>query len=94
MHILRIEHRIRDFDSWKAAFEGDPVSWQQSGVHRHRILRPIDDTNYVMIDLEFDNSSEAEAVQEALRELWSRVEGMIVTNPRARIVEVVESKAY
>jgi hypothetical protein len=23
MHTLRIEHQIRDFDSWKAAFDSD-----------------------------------------------------------------------
>jgi hypothetical protein len=72
MHILRIEHQIRDFDSWKAAFDSDPVGRQQSGVRRHRVLRPIDDPNYVMIDLDFDSSSEAEAFLAALRRnVWS-----------------------
>jgi hypothetical protein len=52
MHILRIEHQIRDFNSWKAAFDKDPIGRQQSGVRGHRILRPIDDPNYVMLDLQ------------------------------------------
>ncbi len=51
MHILRIEHQIKDFDSWKAAFDRDPIGRRQSGVRRHRILRPVDDANYVMLDL-------------------------------------------
>ena len=52
MHILRIEHQMRDFNSWKAAFDKDPIGRQQSGVRGHRILRPIDDPNYVMLDLD------------------------------------------
>ena len=52
MHILRIEHQIRDFNSWKAAFDKDPIGRQQSGVRGHRILRRIDDPNYVMLDLD------------------------------------------
>jgi len=30
----------------------------------------------------------------ALRGLWSDVEGQIMTDPRARIVETVESREY
>ena len=40
---------------WKKAFDGDPVGREKSGVRRYRILRPIDDANDVMIDLEFSN---------------------------------------
>jgi hypothetical protein len=94
MHTLRIEHPVSNYDTWKAAFDSDPIGRERSGVRRYRILRPTDDPNYVMIDLEFDSQSEAEAMHDALRELWSRVEGMVMTNPRARVVEVGESKEY
>ena len=63
--------------------------------HSVRDLRPIDDPNYVMVDLEFDSSSEAEGFRAALRDLWRRVEAEgLVESPRARIVEAVESKEY
>ncbi len=94
MHILRIEHPVPQFDAWKEAFDSDPVHREQSGVRSYRTLRPIDDRNYVLVDLEFDGSTEAEAFLAALRELWGRVEGRIMVSPQARIVEVVESKAY
>jgi len=92
MHILRIEHQVPDFDGWKEAFDSDPMGRKQSGVRRYQVLRPIDDPNYVMIDLEFDSSNEAEAFRVALQGLWRRVEGEVMENPRARIVEAVESK--
>jgi hypothetical protein len=94
MYILRIEHPVPDFDGWKKAFDSDPVGREKSGMRRYRILRPIDDANHVMIDLEFDTVSQAEALLAALRVVWSRVEGQIMTNPQARIVETVETKEY
>jgi hypothetical protein len=94
MYILRIEHAILDFDGWKKAFDSDPVGREKSGVRRYRILRPIDDANHVMIDLEFDTASQAEALLAAMRVVWGRVEGTIMMNPQARIVEAVETKEY
>jgi len=94
MHVLRIEHPVPDFDARKAAFDNDPVGREQRGVRGYRVLRPVDDRNYVMIDLEFDDSSAAEAFLLKLRELWTRVQGTIMENPQARITEAVESGAY
>ena len=94
MPILRIEHPVPDFDGWKTAFDADPVGRKRSGVRRHQIFRSLDDSNYVMIDLEFDTRNEAEALLGALRGVWSRVEGSVMSNPQARIVETVESKEY
>lgn len=94
MYVLRIEHPVPDFDGWKKAFDSDPVGREKSGVRRYRVLRPIDDPNYVMIDLDFDTPAQAEALLAAMRVVWGRVQGKIVTNPRARIVEAVEAKDY
>jgi len=94
MHILRIEHPVPDFAAWKKAFDSDPLGREKSGVRRYRVLRAADDPNYVMIDLEFDSSGQAEALRSALSALWSRVEGEIIDKPRARVVEAVESKEY
>ena len=96
MHVLRIEHHIRDFDTWKAAFDRDPARRQQSGVRRYRVLRPVDDPNYVMIDLDFDSSSEAEAFLAAMRQVWLSAQAApaLIGSPQARIVEAVESQEY
>jgi len=94
MYILRIEHPVPDYDSWKKAFDSDPVGREKSGVCRYWILRPVDDANYVMIDLEFDTVSQAEALLAAMRVVWGRVQGTIMTNPQARIVRTVETKEY
>ncbi len=94
MYILRIEHHVNDYEGWKHAFDNDPVGRERSGVRRYRILRPVDDAHYVMIDLEFDTVHQAEALLAAMRQVWGGVEGKIMTGPQARIVETVETKDY
>lgn len=94
MPILRIEHPVSDFAGWKAAFASDPVGRERSGVRRYQIFRALDDPNYVMIDLVFDTASEAEALLAAMQAVWKRVDGSVMANPRARIVEIVESVEY
>jgi hypothetical protein len=94
MYILRIEHPVSDFDGWKKAFDSDPVGREKSGVRRYRVLRPIDDPKYIMIDLEFDTTSQANALLAAMRVVWNRVQGKIIFDPRARIVEAVETREY
>ena len=94
MYILRIEHPVMDYDGWKKAFDNDPVDRKKAGVRRFRILRPVDDPKFVMIDLEFDTAGQAEALLTALKTVWSRVDGQIMINPRARIVEAVETMMF
>jgi hypothetical protein len=96
MTILHIEHPIRDFDTWKKAFESDPVGRERSGVRRYQVLRPVDDPNYVLIDLYFDNSRAAEALLTAMQEVWRSPTAApaLAGSPQTRIVEVVESKEY
>ena len=94
MHVLHIEHAVKDFAGWKKAFDSDPVAREKSGVRRHRVLRPIDDDKYVMIDLEFDTADQAQAMLAALHTLWGRVEGTVMMNPQTRIVEAVETIDY
>ena len=97
MHVLQIEHPIRDFDSWKGAFDRFSAKRQQSGVRRHRVLRPTDDSNYVVIELGFDSPSEAESFLAWLRrDVWPSREAApaLMGDPQTRIVEVVETKEY
>ena len=96
MPTLHIEHQIRDFDSWKAAFDRDPAGRQRSGVRRYRVLRPVDDPNYVLIDLDFDSAREAEAFLAAMRDVWRSPQAApaLIGGPQARIVEAVVSEEF
>lgn len=42
MITLQIEHEVRDFATWKEAFDSDPLDRSASGVRSFRISRPLD----------------------------------------------------
>ena len=92
MVVLRIEHPVPDYARWKEAFDSDPVDRKGSGVRRYTVMRAVDDPNYVVIDSEFADVGEAEAMLGALRELWGRVD--VMRDPKTRIVEVTETMEY
>ncbi|TMF42430.1 MAG: hypothetical protein E6I23_13535 [Chloroflexi bacterium] len=91
MPILRIEHAFPDFSGWKRAFDSDPADRKGSGVRRYRVLRSVDDPNYVMIDLEFDTLEDAEGLLTKMRRVWSGDGQRVMRNPQARIVDTVEA---
>ena len=97
MPILRIEHPIIDFDTWKASFDRFDDFRKLSRVRSYRVLRPVDDAHYVVIDLEFDSSSDANAMLAGLRQHWRELEGTAVpvgTKPQALIAEAVDARRY
>ena len=94
MYTLCIEHPVPSYEKWKQAFDSDPVGREKMKVRRYQICRPLGDSNYVIINLEFDTASDADALLTAMRKVWARVEGTIMTNPKAQIVEVVDTKSY
>lgn len=72
MPTLHIEHSIVDYETWHAAFARFAEVRAQAGVRGQRVLRPVDDPAYVVIDLDFDTVSEASQFLEFLRErVWS-----------------------
>jgi len=90
MPVVRIEHSVPSFDKWKQAFDRDPADRKGSGVRRYQILRLQNEPNYVMIDLEFDNTAEAEAFVQKMQRIWDGPAKGVMLNPRARIAAFVE----
>jgi len=94
--VLQIEHPVRDFATWKAAFDRDPARREVGGVRRYEIYRPVDDPDFISVDLVFDSRDEAEAFRLGLEELWRSPQAAAALGgtPRARIVDLVEKKEY
>ena len=92
MPILQIEHPVRDYDTWKAAFDSDPAGRRMGGVRRYEIYRPVEDPSYVAVNLVFDNRDEAEAFKLGLEAVWRSPQAgrALGGAPKARIVEMVE----
>ncbi len=92
MVLLHIEHTTLNFDAWKTSFDSYAALRQQSGMRRYRIARPVDNPNFAMIDLEFDNLSDAESLLAAVQQLWQHAAGTLIKDPQWRTLEVVETK--
>jgi hypothetical protein len=96
MPVVQIEHRVRDYAAWKVAFDRDPVHREASGVRRYQVFRPVDDANYISVDLEFETRAEADAFKVAIEALWQTppAQAAMAGAPRARVVDVVEATTY
>jgi hypothetical protein len=89
MPTLHIEHPITDFETWSGAFNRFADARRQAGVRSHRVHRPIDDPNYVLVDLDFDTTEAAEAFLGFLTTtVWATPENSpaLAGTPRTRIL--------
>jgi hypothetical protein len=90
MYTLQIEHGIKDFETWKAAFDRDPVHREASGVISHRIGRPVGDGHYVVVELDFRSLEQAQQLLANLEEkVWTSPADApaLAGTPRTRIIE-------
>ncbi len=92
MPTLHIEHAIVDLALWSAAFQRFADVRAKAGVRRHRLQRPVDNPHYIVIDLDFDTTAEAEAFLELLRtKVWASPADApaLVGTPRTMILEPI-----
>jgi len=87
---LHIEHAISDFDQWLTAFERFDDARIQAGVKAHRVQRPVDDPNYVVIDLDFDTIDDAQRFLGFLQtRIWSSPQNApaLIGAPQTKILQ-------
>jgi hypothetical protein len=97
MATLRIDLEVKDYDMWRDAFGKDAAGRGQHGARRHRIFRPVGDDRRVILDIDFDTPSEADAFLTVLRnDVWSSADKAPakVGMPSAQIIDLVERHDY
>ncbi|MFD4432715.1 hypothetical protein [Nocardia sp. NPDC058497] len=77
---LHIDNTVRDYDTWKAAFDQYERFRADHGVRTYRIGRVDGEPVRVLIDLDFDNRAAAEAFRTAL--------ATVLATPRSRAVVI------
>jgi hypothetical protein len=90
MYTLHIEHGIKDFGLWKQAFDRDPLNRVGSGVVGHRISRPVNDPHYVVVELDFNDFTQAEQLLANLQtKVWNSPSASPALHgtPQTRILE-------
>jgi hypothetical protein len=94
MATLHIEHPVTDFGTWKAAFDRFAEARANSGVRSHRILRPVDDAHYVVVDLDFRTVGEADKFLDFLQAtVWLSTQNApaLAGTPKTRILEPADA---
>jgi hypothetical protein len=95
MPTLHIQHPITDFETWASAFNRFADARRQAGVRAQHVRRPVDDPNYVVIELDFDSTEEAAAFRRFLEtQVWGMQEKApaLVGTPETMILEPVTTE--
>jgi hypothetical protein len=72
MTTLHIEHPISDYSLWRTAFDKFAPLRTAAGVETDRVLRPVDDDHYIVIELDFADQAHATAFLDTLRtNIWN-----------------------
>lgn len=90
MTTLHIEHAISDFGVWNAAFERFADVRTKFGVRAQRVQHPVDDPNYVVLDLDFDTPDDASRFLGFLQaNVWSCASNApaLVGTPQTKILQ-------
>lgn len=91
MAVLHIEHAITDLDTWFAAFNSFAERRQAAGVRHERVCRPVDDPQYILIDLDFDRAEQAQRFLAFLQEtVWSSSANApaLAGQPTGRVLDI------
>jgi hypothetical protein len=93
--ILLVQHRVRDFASWKPVFDDQgSIIRVRHGAMRHWLYRSLDDPNDVVVSVEFPTEERARSFvgDPALKEEMERAG--VLGQPTVRLCEEVEAVSY
>ena len=66
MPTLHIEHEITDLPTWLGAFNRFGDARREAGVVAQRISQPVDDDQYIYVQLDFDELAKAQGFKDFL----------------------------
>ena len=91
MPTLHIEHEITDYRTWSTAYAGFADARTQAGVRHEQIRRAVDDDRWVVIDLTFGTTDEADRSLGFLRNnVWGTPPApALVDAPAAKVLQEV-----
>ncbi len=94
MATLHIEHPITDLSTWLEAFGRFEDARKKAGVRAQRISQPVDDDEYICVELDFDRIEQAEAFKTFLEtKVWASADTAPALDgtPRARVLTDVST---
>jgi len=96
MNSLLIRNTVRDYDSWKAAFDKYERFRQEHGVRSYRVLRQVAEPNQVEIVLDFDDEAAAGEFRTRLQHILATPQSrdQLVGHEEPVLLEVVGRQSW
>ncbi len=96
MNSLLIRNTVRDYDSWKAAFDKYERFREEHGVRSYRVLRTVDDPSDVQVVLDFDDQSAATEFRGRLEQILATPQSreQLVRHEEPVVLEVVGRQSW
>jgi len=91
---LHIEHQITDLGTWLGAFNKFAEARKGAGVVAQRVHQPMDDDQYIYVQLDFAQPEQAEAFKGFLETvIWASSDASpgLAGQPTARILTAVDA---
>jgi len=95
MTTLHIDNTVRDYDTWKEAFDRYEGFRKEQGVRSYRIARDANDPQRVLVDLDFDDAETAEDFRGALEKVWATPlsQSQLISHSDPLLMDVVVHRA-
>jgi hypothetical protein len=91
---LHIEHAITDLATWVEAFNRFEQARRDAGVTAQQVHQPVDDDQYIVVDLDFGDDEAADGFKAFLEHVIWQTPDMspgLAGSPRARILREVRT---
>ncbi len=92
--VLIVQHRVRDYDTWKPAFDEHGDIRRRHGATGHELYRGLDDPNEITIVNHFPSREQAEAFATDPSLKAAMEQGGVVSEPRITWAEDAETVDY
>ncbi|UCE65298.1 MAG: hypothetical protein JSU85_10530 [Candidatus Zixiibacteriota bacterium] len=90
MTVLRIKHKVRDYDTWKTVFDDFRETRKKGGEKSYRICHTENDPNELDVIFEWDNADNARTFFKS-PELKSAMEKAgVIENPEIHFLTELE----
>jgi len=92
--IIIVQHKVRDYDTWKSVFDGHQAVRTRHGATGHELYRGLEDLNDITVVNHFPSKEQAEAfaADPSLKEAMER--GGVVSEPRITWAQDTEAVEY
>jgi heme-degrading monooxygenase HmoA len=92
--IIIVQHKVRDYDTWKSAFDEHGDVRRRHGATGHELYQGLDDPNEVTVVNHFPSRQQAEAFAADPSLKQAMEQGGVTSEPRITWAQETEAVDY